>query len=200
MRLTDEELRAVLERAEEIQRTARHGDAWNAEVAAVLSAGEEVGLSREAVQRALGERVGLPAVALAGGTMVWARSTDGQYYLAEVVSSSEAEAHVRFLRGGEHRLAPDEMRIAAFLPGEKVMVDWPMWGPAECTVVAYDAPRQKVKLADSWGYVKTFPLAEVWRAPQRAVTAQRASSHTWIIVGSGTVGALLGAALMALLR
>ncbi len=199
-RLTDEELRLVLERAEEIQRTTRHGDSWNAEVAAVISAGEGVGLSREAVQQAIAERVGLPAVPPAAGTMVWARSADGQYYLADVVGSSESDAHVRFLRGGEHRLALDAVRLASFLPGERVLVDWPMWGPAECTVVAYDAPRQKVKLADSWGYVKTFGLADVWRAPQRAVSAKATSSHAWIIAGSATVGALLGAALMALIR
>ena len=52
MKLSDEELRAVLERAEEIERESRHGSSWNAEVAAVISAGEEVGLSRDAVQRA----------------------------------------------------------------------------------------------------------------------------------------------------
>jgi hypothetical protein len=52
MRLSDDELREVLERAEEIQRTSRKGDDWNAEVAA-----------------------------------------------ADVVSASEKDAHIRYLRG-----------------------------------------------------------------------------------------------------
>jgi hypothetical protein len=47
MRLTDEELRDVLARAEEIQLAGRHGDAWNAERSALISTAEEVGLSRE---------------------------------------------------------------------------------------------------------------------------------------------------------
>jgi hypothetical protein len=196
--LSDEELRAVLERAEEIQRTSRHGEAWNAEVAAVISAGEGVGLSRESVQRAIAERVGVPVEPPAVGALVWARSADGQYYLAEVVASNDAEAHVRFLRGGEHRLALDGVRVASFLPGEKLLVDWPMWGAAECVVVAYDAAQQTLQLADSWGYIKTFHIAEVWRVPPRAV-AHRRPSHAWIIVGSATAGALLGTIATALL-
>ena len=60
MRLTDEELQDVLSRAEEIQRATRHGPEWNSEVAAVISAAEEVGFSRRAVERALSERLNLP--------------------------------------------------------------------------------------------------------------------------------------------
>jgi hypothetical protein len=92
------------------------------------------------------------------------------------------------------------VRPAGFLPGEKVMVDWPMWGPAECTIVAWDSPRQKLKVADSWGSVKTFPVAEVWRGAETTVVAgQRSRGVGWIIAASGTVGALIGATVMALL-
>ena len=49
MQLSDEELRDVLSRAEEIQRTSRQGPEWAAEVAAVIGAAEGVGLSRQAV-------------------------------------------------------------------------------------------------------------------------------------------------------
>lgn len=200
MRLSDDELRQVLERAEEIQRTSRKGDDWHAEVAAIVSAGEGVGLSRESVQRALEERVGLPTVPPTTGTIAWARSTDGQHYLAHVLSVAENDAHVRYLRGGEHRVSIDALRLASFLPGEKVMCDWPWWGPAECSVVSYDAPRERVRLSDSWGYVETFPIAEVWLAPPHTVSPKRSQSLGWIIAGSATVGALLGATLMALLR
>lgn len=199
MKISDEELRAVLERAEEIERASRHGDAWNSEVAAVISAGEEIGLSRDAVRRALTERVGLPVAPPSTGAMVWARSADGQFYLAEVLSSSENEAHVRFLRGGENRVSLDAIRGAALLPGERVMVDWPRWGPYQCSVVSYDARSQEVKLSDGW-FVKTFSIADVWVAPPRSTSVQRRNSTTWMIAASGTVGALLGATLMALLR
>jgi hypothetical protein len=199
MKLSDEELRAVLERAEEIERATRHGGAWNAEVAAVLSAGEEIGLSREAIQRALAERVGIPVAPPAAGSMVWARSADGQYYIADVLASTDAEAHVRFLRGGESRVALDAIRGAALLPGERVMVEWPRWGAYQCSVVSYDEMHQEVKLSDGW-FTKTFPISDVWITPPRAVSPGRRSGVAWIVAGSGTIGALIGAALTALLR
>ena len=76
MGLTDEEFRDVLARAEEIDRAARHGDEWNAELAAVVGAAEEVGLSRQAVERALAERFNLPATPPVVGSLAWARSAD----------------------------------------------------------------------------------------------------------------------------
>jgi len=54
VRLTDEELRDVYARAEEIERGGRQGGEWNAELAAVIGAGEEVGLSRQAIERGTG--------------------------------------------------------------------------------------------------------------------------------------------------
>ena len=78
--------------------------------------------------------------------------------------------------------------------------EWPMWGPAECSVVSWDSPRQRLKVADSWGLVKTFPVAEVWRRPERSpVTSAGTRGMGWIIAASGTVGALIGGTLMALL-
>ncbi len=38
MRLTDEELRDVLARAEEIESAARQGEEWNAELTAIIGA------------------------------------------------------------------------------------------------------------------------------------------------------------------
>jgi hypothetical protein len=80
MRLTDDELRDVLERAEEIQRTSRSGEEMRAELEAVIGAGEGVGLTRAAVERALREHLDLgpPPVV---GDRVFARSADGRYYL-----------------------------------------------------------------------------------------------------------------------
>ncbi|MGQ0643246.1 MAG: hypothetical protein ACT4P6_21080 [Gemmatimonadaceae bacterium] len=82
MRLTDDELRDVLARAEEIQRTTRHGSEWNAELAAVTGAAEEVGLSRQAVERALNERFSFLVTPPAPGTLIWAKSADGKFYVA----------------------------------------------------------------------------------------------------------------------
>jgi len=200
MRLTDEELRDVLARAEEIERATRHGAEWNAELAAVIGAAEEVGLSRQAVERALAERLNLPATPPVVGSLAWARSADGKFYVAEVLSLSEEGARVRFLRGSEHRLALDELRPAAFIPGERVACHWPMWGPWTCTVLAYDADKQRVKLSDGWGYTKTFPVSEVWLAPVKTDTrAAPRRVYATLVAAGAAAGAVIGSIITALL-
>ncbi len=199
MRLTDEQLRDVLARAEEIERTTRRGDAWNAEVAAVIGAGEGIGLSRQAVERALAERLNLPAALPAAGALVWAQSADGKFYVAQVVSTSEQDAVVRFLRGSEHRVSLDALRPCAFIPGERVACHWPMWGPWNCTVVSYDADKQRVKLSDGWGYTKTFPVSDVWLAPPRDESQARRRAYVRLLGAGAVAGALLGSIVTALL-
>lgn len=198
MRLTDEELQDVLSRAEEIQRTARHGPEWNSEVAAVISAAEEVGFSRRAVERALSERLNLARPIV--GNLTWARSADGKSYVAEVLSTSEDGAQVRFLGGGEHHLTLDQLRPCAFIPGERVVVDWPWWGQWTCSVVAYDSAKKRVKLNDGWGYTKTFPVSEIWLAPEKAKpsAARQRVYATLLGVGAGA-GAIIGSIITALL-
>jgi hypothetical protein len=201
MRLTDDELRDVLERAEEIQLATRHGPQWNAEVAAVLSAAEEVGLSRRAVERALRERLNLPALPPAVGSLAWAKSADGKSYVAEVLALSDDGARVRFLGGSEHLVPLDELRSCAFIPGERVVVDWPWWGTWTCTVIAYDAANQCVKLNDGWGYTKTFPISEVWLAPHKPPHPTSARRKVYAtLVGAGlAAGTVIGAIVTALL-
>ena len=199
MRLTDAELQDVLARAEEIQRTARHGPEWNSEMAAVISAAEEVGFSRRAVERALSERLKLPTQPVVG-SLTWARSADGKSYVAEVLSTSDEGAQVRFLGGSEHNLALDQLRPCAFIPGERVVCNWPWWGPWTCSVVAFDSTRKRVKLNDGWGYTRTFPVAEVWLAPDKAKpgSARQRVYATLLGVGAGA-GAIIGSIITALL-
>ncbi|MGH7560882.1 MAG: hypothetical protein ACRENB_07670 [Gemmatimonadales bacterium] len=199
MGLTDEELRDVLARAEEIDRTSRRGQAWNAEVERMIGAAEEVGISRQAVERALSERLDLPAGPPAVGSLAWARSADGKSYVAQVLDVSEDSARVRFLRGSEHTVRLDEIRPCAFLPGVRVVCLWPMWGQWTCTVVGYDAAKQRVKLNDGWGYSRSFPISEVWLAPRVDPEASRRRVYS-ILLGVGvSVGAVIGAIATALL-
>jgi hypothetical protein len=197
MRLSDEELRDVLARAEEIERTSRAGDEWSAEVAAVVGAAEQVGLSRQAVERALSERLKVFAAPPAIGTLVWAQSTDGKFYVAEVQSTSDDGARVRFLRGAEHDVTLDQLRPCAFIPGERVICYWPWWGPWTCTVMSYDRNEQHVKLSDGWGDAKTFPVSEVWLAPPKVSSNRSRVYATLLGVGAG-VGALIGSIVTAL--
>jgi hypothetical protein len=199
MGLTHDELREVLARAQEIESASRDDERATVELEAVMAAAEEVGLPRSAVERALRERLDLPASPPAVGSLAFAQSADGKQYAAEVLAVTPSEVRVRFLRGSEHVVALDQLRPLAMIPGERVACYWPMWGPWTCTVVAYDAAKQKVKLSDGWGYTKTFPLAEVWLAPRKA---ERTGSRVRIavrLVGVGLgVGALLGSLITAL--
>jgi hypothetical protein len=147
--LSDSELRAVLARAEEIQRTLRNSNAMQSEIEAVISAGEAVGLERPAMERALREQLELGAITPAEeGSLVFAQSADGKYYVAEVVSAAPESVRVRFLRGSAHTVTPSQLRPASFLPGERIVANWPWWGPWTCTVISYDAEKGKVRLSD----------------------------------------------------
>ena len=197
MQLSDDELREVLTRAEEIQRGSRAVGIMKAEMEAVIGAGEAVGLARPAMERALRERfdVALPPTP---GSLVFAQSADGRYYVAEVVSAADTSVRVRYLRGSEHVVTAEQLRPCAFLPGEKVIANWPWWGPWTCTVISYDAARQKVKLTDGWGDTKSFPISDVWQSGRKAWGGRLRISATWLSIGAA-IGAVVGSAVTALL-
>jgi len=202
MGLTPEQLREVLARAEEIQNSSRHGREMSVELESVISAAEEVGLTRTAVERALRERLDLPAVPPAVGSLAFAQSADGKLYAAEVLSVSPEEARVRFLRGSEHVVALDQLRPCTLIPGERVTVDWPMWGTWTCTVVGYDSAKRRVKLSDGWGYTRIFPLAEVWLTHPRKTEGPSGSRNRIYLrlMGAGAaIGAVVGSLVAFLL-
>jgi hypothetical protein len=200
MQLTDEELRDVLARAEEIQRASRHGDEMSAELEAVIGAAEEVGLARPAVERALRERFALSAPPKIG-SQTFAKSVDGNFYVAEVLSTSSEGVRVRFLRGSEHLVTLDQLRPCAFIPGARVVCDWPWWGKWTCTVVSYDAVKQRVKVNDGSGYTRTFPISEVWLdpPPDTVVSGARTRVYATLIGAGAGLGALIGSIVTALL-
>lgn len=200
MRLTDEQLRDVLARAEEIQRESRYGDELSVDLETVIGAAEEMGLTRPAVERALRERLALSAPPMVG-ELTFAESEDGKFYVARVLSISNEGADVRFLSGGEHYAALDQLRRCAFMPGEKVTVNWPWWGPWTCTVMGYDARTQHVTLSDGWGSDETFPISEVWLAPARDTRPGKARQRVYMtLLGAGAgIGALIGSIVTALL-
>jgi hypothetical protein len=197
MRLSDEELREVLTRAEEIQRTSRHGSAWEAEQAAVISAGEELGLSRQAIELALTERFQASPAPPEVGDLVWARSADDKFHVAEVRRLTDRGAVVQFLRGSEHRVMLEEMRPCALVPGLKIVCEWPWWGPYTGTVLSYDAVKQKVKVSDGFS-TKAFPISEISLAlPKPKPVRDRNRIYAGLLVAGATAGALIGSLLTA---
>lgn len=196
MRLSDDELKAVLARAEEIHRNSPSPEAVRAELEAVVGAGEAVGLSRSAVERAFLERVS-PADPPEPGALVFAWSTDGKFYVAEVLETGPDSAFVAFLRGGEHHLALSEVRPLSLLPGEKVVVDWPWWGPWTSNVVSYDAARGWVTVNDGWGGTHSFRIEEVWLEPPRPLGNGLARMRASMLAIGGAAGAIIGSLLTA---
>ncbi len=200
MRLTDEQLRDVLARAEEIQRESRYGDELSVDLDTVIGAAEEMGLSRPVVERALRERLALSAPPRVG-ELTFAQTANGKFYVARVLEISEEGADVRFLSGGEHYVPLEHLRPCAFsMPGEKVTVDWPWWGTWTCTVVGYDAARQLVTVSDGWGSTETFPISEVWLPPARDTRPGKTRQRVYItLLGAGAgIGALIGSIVTAL--
>ncbi|HWL39802.1 MAG TPA: tudor domain-containing protein [Gemmatimonadaceae bacterium] len=200
MRLTDDQLRDVLARAEEIQRESRYGDELTVDLETVIGAAEEMGLTRPAVERALRERLTLSAPP-GVGELTFAESENGKFYVARVLAVSKEGADVRFLSGGEHYVSLDQLRRCAFMPGEKVTVNWPWWGPWTCTVAGYDDRTQHVTLSDGWGSTETFPISDVWLNPARESRPGKARQRVYMtLLGAGAgIGALIGSIATALL-
>jgi hypothetical protein len=201
MRLADDDIREVLARAVEIQSTTLQGEALNAELEAVIQAAEEVGIARPAVERALRERLNLPLKTPAAGDLVFAKSADEKYYVAQVTAMSP-DVRVRFLRGSEHTVSLDELRPCSFLPGERIVCPWPWWGPWTCTVLSYDEAKGRVKVSDGWGDTRVFPIADVWlNATRKSNTGRqnRARVYATLIGAGAAVGGIVGGVLAALL-
>jgi hypothetical protein len=192
MRITDTQLRELLARAEELDRDPHQPP--GGDIAGLLGAAEEVGFSRRAVQQALAEQFGLPALPLASGTLVWGRAPDGKFYAAEVLTSAEDTLRVRFLGGSEAHLPLEDLRSCILTPGARITCTWPKWGTWTCTIVSYDPENQRVKLNDGWGSTRWFPLSELWMATPRTTPARRRMDA--VLISSG---AALGALITALL-
>jgi hypothetical protein len=201
MSLTDDQLRAVLARAEEIHNTPLPTAAWNQDVQVVLDAAEELGLSRTAIERALAERRDLFPEPPRVGQLTWAKSSDGKYYVAEVLDVSRKGATVRFLRGGEVSVGAESLRPCGFLPGERIMCDWPWWGPWTGSVIGYNVPGRTIRLTDGWGSNETFDIADVWIEPKKDSSFSR-NRFIWKVAAIGAaVGTVVGGlATLVLLR
>ncbi len=191
MSFADEEFRNVLARATEIEQAEALDQS---DVETLLAAADEVGISRTAVERALRERSALPMKPPSTGQLVFARSSDDKYYVAEVRAASQEGFTVRFLRGSEHLVQLEDLKPCSFLPGERVVVDWPWWGTWTCFVMTYDVAGRRVTLSDGWGDSHQFPISDVWLAPRKVGNSRKARVVTALAVAAGT-GAAVGSLL-----
>src|SRR4051794_3063535 len=118
LQLTEGDLSETLSRAREI--AERGAGVSTAECEALLAAGEEMGIPRDAILQALRER--LPAVTetFVAGQQVFAPSVDGHWHPATIVTLGTHSAAVQFHNGGEHSCAVGDLRPLSFPPGRKV--------------------------------------------------------------------------------
>lgn len=189
------DVRSVLKHASEIEEAAA---LRQTDMEILMDAAEQAGIPRTAIERALRERMVLPMEPPAVGQLVLARSADDKYYVAEVLQTSSHGHKVKFLRGGEHTLQTDDLRPCSFLPGERVVVNWPWWGPWTCTVLSYDVVERRITVTDGWGATRDFRIAEVWIAPRKARGSRR--KRLWAaLVGAAAAGAAIGSLLTSLL-
>ncbi|MBX3114530.1 MAG: hypothetical protein KF836_08185 [Fimbriimonadaceae bacterium] len=172
-KFTEQQVREILARAEQIHLGATNEQ--ESDTKALIKAAEEAGLPREAVEQALRERLDTQTPNLTPGEFVFAPSTDGKLYVAEVKSSGSNTTTVQFLIGSELSVPSSQIQPAVFLPGSKVKANWPHWGWWTCTVLSFDKPNRLVRLSDGWGTEKTFPLTEIRLDPPRIVN----TSSSW---------------------
>lgn len=193
--MEQDRLRAVLQRAEEIQIQQSVELHARGETNQLIEAAVEAGLSREAVEQALRERIAIEHQSLQPGELVFAPSGDGFLYAAKVVSLEEGVAVVRFLSGSDIRLLQSELRPFALLPGQKVSAPWPDWGWWTCQVVRFDREHYQVRLSDGWGSEHSFPISEIRLAIPRPGSIrdriEAYAAHAAFALGGGAIGALL---------
>lgn len=191
-------MREVLARAEEIQLHSELEDPESAQIEAIVAAAEEAGLSRDAVLQALRERLNVGAAPPALGERVFAESTDGKLYVAEVLEVGEGAVRVRFAKGGERTVPLSATHPCAFLPGQRVVCPWPNWGWWTCTVVSYDAEKGVLQASDGWSTTATFAIADVRLDPPRQKRAQSPMPRLRFFLYSLATGVALGSGLGAL--
>ena len=195
MSFDNDEIRNVLARASQIEQ----GESLSrSDIEALMAAAEEVGIPRAAVERAVRERLALQMKPPVIGQLTFARSADDKYYVAEVVAVTGEAYTVRFIRGSEHTVGLDELKPCSFLPGERVVVNWPWWGPWTCTVLSYDRDGGRVTVTDGWGETRDFGIGEVWLAKPRSDRSRR-KRFIGALLGAASAGAAIGAALTSFL-
>lgn len=185
--LNENEVKSILQRAEQIHNGANSDN--DSETAALLRAAEEAGLPREAVELALQERLSTEPLQCEEGDLVFAPRSDGIMYVAQVVLAKSSVIKVRFSNGSELTLPDEKVVKADFQIGAKVQAFWPVHNWHMSTVIAFDKAEGTVKLADGWGFTKSFPLSEIRLPRQRNMLRSLAGfwqkNYTYFLAGIG---------------
>ena len=192
VRLSDEELASVVQRAHEISSLhERLGEAPRS-LDEYVKVAEEMGVPREAMMQALIERFAFLDKEIEAGLLVFARSEDGRSYPAKVLSSDGDSVKVRFLNGSESRVGRQALQDASFTPGATYEYYSPSMAMfTKSQVSRFDSDAQTVTFS-KWGTEETVPLAKVRTARPRPQGASNMGSAIYLVVAGagGLIGAL----------
>jgi len=192
VRLSDEELAAVVQRAHEIHSLQGRLEESRSGLDDYVKVAEELGVPKEAMLQALNERFAFLNREVESGQLVFARSSDGRCYAAKVVSSTEDSVSVRFLNGGEARVGRHELLEASFMPGSLYEYHSPSYMTyLRSQVVRFDVDSLTVTF-NYWGTEETVPLSKVRTSRPRSGPGLPPWVYTVAIaLGSGVAGVLL---------
>jgi len=196
--LSEEELRAVTRRAEEIAAASASAGSLEASYDSCLRAMVEMGVPQEAALQALREHLNLHAADVEPGQRVFAPAADGFLYPATVESVQGGTAQVRFAAGGHAECQARDLHPFSLTPGTIVSACWKgddSWYAAR--VRTWDAEKERVKVVYRLdGAVETVPLTRLRLAPpertKRAHALQWASSPGLDLLLKLTAGGVLG--------
>jgi hypothetical protein len=187
VRLSDEELAAVVRRAHEIQALQGRLEQSRGTMEEYVSAAEEMGVPRDAMMQALNERFAFLNREIEPGLLVFARSSDGRYYAAKVLEARGDAVAVRFLNGGEGTVGRHELQEAAFAPGTDYEYQSPSYMMhVRATVVRYDRDAMTVTF-NYWGTEETVPLSKVRTVKPRVGGVP---AWVWTLVSALSTGAV----------
>jgi hypothetical protein len=127
----------------------------------------------------------------ATGQMVFAKSADGRYYVASVLSAGKESFRVRFMSGGEAQVNVLDMRTLSLTPGQKIeylSASSGGWWTGTISEYNHDAKRLEIS---SWGGTEKTGLEGMRLKGETAASPNPLMGKLAIVLTGGVVGALL---------
>lgn len=194
-RLSNDEIKDILTRAEEI-RTESAGNE-SLEIKSFIQSATEAGYDRDAIERAIQERLNPPSLDVKVGDVVFAASGDSHFYAAHVLSVTDSQVDVEFMAGGKASVPRKSVYPLHLTPGTRVVCKWEGFGWWTCTVLNTDLDEMWVRVSDGMGSEETFPIESIRMVKPKPVGAAKAAADALrfklIMAASsgGVVGALI---------
>lgn len=192
-RLSNEDIKDILTRAEELQ-VENAGNA-SLEIKSFIQSATEAGYDREAIEKAIQERLNPPSLDVKVGDVVFAASGDGHFYAANVRSFTDSQVDVEFLAGGKASIPRKSVYPLHLTPGTRVVCNWEGFGWWTCTVLNSDFEEMWVKVSDGMGSEETFPIESIRMVKPRPVGAAKAAADAlcFKLIMAASTGGIIGA-------